>query len=161
MKPLQQSSTTLDASRMPWLGYSGRALAWFVLLLAVEVYIALAVRDDFVRPYGGDFLAVIWVHAGLRVLLARASARCLALGAFMLGAGVELLQWFGVSTRLGFDQFVALRILLGSAAEWSDILAYALGALVVWVVDERTALLRRRSVPFAQRQGFSADGARN
>ena len=40
----------------------------FVLLLTVEILIALFVRDDFIRPYGGDILVTVLICAAVRIL---------------------------------------------------------------------------------------------
>ena len=45
--------------------HRGYALA-AVILFAIEVVIALYVRDRFVRPHLGDTLAVLLVYCGLR-----------------------------------------------------------------------------------------------
>jgi hypothetical protein len=119
-----------------------KALGWVVVLFAVEVLIALFLRDRLVRPYGGDFLAVILVYAGLRVVCLRSSSRVLAAWSFTIGAMVELIQAIGVPSQLGLARHPILSVVVGSFFDWSDLLAYALGVIVVATIDERTTLLR-------------------
>jgi len=104
-----------------------------VLLLAVEVVIALFVRDRFVRPYLGDVLAVMLVYCGLRAVL---SLRVLpaALLAFAIGAVIEFGQAIHVLDLLGVHDRVA-RVVLGGSFEWLDFVAYAAGAVAVLAIE--------------------------
>ena len=103
----------------------------FLLLLMVEVLIALFVRDDFVRPYLGDVLAVIGVYCGGRILFPQ---RIRWLSAVVTGFAlcVELLQLTDLSALSGEGSFLA--ILLGSTFDPHDILCYIAGgtATAVW-----------------------------
>ena len=45
------------------LGY----LAAFCVIFAIEVCIALFVRDSFIRPYGGDLLVTVLICCFLRI----------------------------------------------------------------------------------------------
>jgi len=103
------------------------------LLLAVEVVIALFVRDRFVRPYLGDVLAVMLVYCGLRAVL---PLRVLpaALLAFAIGAMIEFGQAIHVLDLLGVHDRVA-RVVLGGSFEWLDFVAYAAGAVAVLVIE--------------------------
>jgi len=38
-----------------------------VFLFIVELYIGFFVQDDFIRPYGGDFLVVILIYAAFSI----------------------------------------------------------------------------------------------
>jgi len=113
----------------------GYLIAFFVLL-AIEICIALFVRDNFVRPYVGDMLVTV-----LLCCLARAAAPKVspALPVFLFAAAVEGLQWLGLTEMLGL-QDTALGIILGSTFDWRDILCYGLGCLLFAGVE----LLRKR-----------------
>ena len=52
---------------MPLTFRPAYAFATLIIFL-IEVLIALYVRDAFVRPFGGDILAVILVYTGLRAV---------------------------------------------------------------------------------------------
>jgi hypothetical protein len=105
------------------------------LLLAVEVAIALFVRDRFVRPYLGDVLAVILVYCGLRAVLPLRPAGA-AIAAFAIGAVIEFGQGIHVLDLLGVTNPV-IRVVLGTGFEWLDFLAYAAGAVIALLVDQR------------------------
>lgn len=112
--------------------YAGLA----ALLFAVEVAIALFVRDSFVRPYLGDTLAVMLVYCGLRAVLPWRPPPA-ALAAFGIGALIEFCQAIRVLDLLGVHSPVA-RIILGGSFEWLDFVAYAAGALLA-LAGERVA----------------------
>ena len=110
----------------------------------MEVYIALFVRDAWVRPYGGDLLAVVWVYCLLRSALTLRSTT-LALAAFAVGAGVEVAQYLEVPRLLGLSRHPVLSVIAGTTFQWGDLLAYALGAALAYGLDEGTSLLRCRT----------------
>ncbi len=112
-----------------------RRLIWaaaFILLLSVEVCIALFVRDDFVRPYLGDVLAVVTVYCGARIVFPQ-RFRWLSAAVLLLAAGVELLQLTELSSLFGEGSFMA--ILLGSVFDPKDLLCYFIGGLLCFALD--------------------------
>lgn len=111
----------------------------FVLLLTVEILIALFVRDDFIRPYGGDILVTVLICAAVRILFPT-GIRFLPLWVFLFAAGVEIGQYFDFVTLLGLGNIAFFRILLGSTFSFEDLLCYAAGC-VLFLLGEK--LLRR------------------
>ena len=111
----------------------------FVLLLTVEILIALFVRDDFIRPYGGDILVTVLICAAVRILFPT-GIRLLPLWVFLFAAGVEIGQYFDFVTLLGLGNIAFFRILLGSTFSFADLLCYAAGC-VLFLLGEK--LLRR------------------
>ena len=111
----------------------------FVLLLTVEILIALFVRDDFIRPYGGDILVTVLICAAVRILFPT-GVRLLPLWVFLFAAGVEIGQYFDFVTLLGFGDITFFRILLGSTFSVADLICYAAGC-VLFLLGEK--LLRR------------------
>jgi len=103
-------------------------------LLAVEILIALAVHDGFVRPFLGDTLAVILVYlllrAATRLAVATAAAAAVAVG-FL----VELGQYVGLLHRLGLAANPVARIVLGTGFDPKDFLAYLAGGLAVLAAE--------------------------
>ena len=82
----------------------------FVILLAVEVFIALFVNDSFVRPYVGDVLVVGVICAFLRIFIPD-KIRILPLLTSAFAAGVELLQYFDFVSLIGLsdNRFFSIR----------------------------------------------------
>ena len=111
-------------------GYAVLALAVF----AIEVVIALYVRDRFVRPYLGDVLAVVLVYLGLRAVT-RLRVTAAAICALAIAVLVEFGQLFGFVDRIGLGQNRVARIVFGTGFDPHDLLAYAAGALIVVAIE--------------------------
>lgn len=115
---------------------------WLALgLLLTEILIALWVRDGVVRPYGGDFLATIFVYCLLRGV-ARARVGPALTAALLLSYLIEGLQYLEVLSRLGWQHSRVLRVVLGSHFAWGDMLAYTLGAAAVLAIERLVAEVR-------------------
>jgi Protein of unknown function (DUF2809) len=110
--------------------YALAALAIF----AIEVVIALFVRDAFVRPYVGDLLAVILVYAALRAAtpLNLASA---VVATLSIALTIEIAQAFDLLGKLGLGGNEVAQIVLGGAFDVLDVLAYACGVVLIFVTE--------------------------
>lgn len=116
--------------------FNPRYFIYTVLLFAIEVLIALFVHDQFIRPYIGDFLVVILIYCFVKSFL-NTPVLPTALGVLVFAYTVELLQYFRIVEVLGLQHSRAARIIIGSAFEWQDMLAYTLGILAVVFVENR------------------------
>lgn len=105
-----------------------------IILLAMEVLIALFVHDQFVRPYIGDVLVVVVIYAFVRIWIPE-SVRLLPLYVFLFAAGVEILQYFNIVELLGVQDNVFLRTIIGTSFDVKDILCYAAGCVLIWLVS--------------------------
>lgn len=109
--------------------------AWAVVaLLAVEIAIALFVRDRIVRPYVGDTLAVILVHCFFRAVTAWRPLPC-ALAAMAVATVIEFGQLAGVLHWIGLGENRIARTVLGSGFEAMDFVAYGAGAAIAVAVE--------------------------
>ena len=102
----------------------------FILILAIEVYIALFVHDAFVRPYVGDALVVVVIYFFVRIFVTE-SCRLLPLYIFVFAVGVEVLQYFRIVERMGLEGNIFLRTLIGTSFDWMDILCYGIGCMLL------------------------------
>lgn len=109
-----------------------------ILLFAIEVLIALFVRDDFIRPYVGDVLAIGLVYATLRALTPLSFPQALAL-TLAIALVIELAQAFGLLGALGLADNELARIVLGGVFDWHDLAAYAAGGAIIAALETRTA----------------------
>ncbi len=105
-------------------------------LFLVEVAIALLFDDAFVRPYLGDVLVVPLVQFSVAALLP-IRPRPLAVGAFAFACAVELAQYFRLVEVLGLQHLAVARTVLGTVASAGDVVAYAAGAALGWLVHAR------------------------
>jgi Protein of unknown function (DUF2809) len=103
-------------------------------LLAVEILIALFVRDAFVRPYVGDMLAVALVYAVLRAMTPMRLAWALA-ATLVIAFAVEFAQLFGLLGVLGLVDNQLARTVLGGVFDPMDLAAYASGGLLILLVE--------------------------
>lgn len=118
---------------MEFIFHRGYALATLIIFL-IEVVIALFVRDAFIRPYGGDILAVILVYLGFRAVtnLNINKAVGAALG---VAFAVELAQALNLITTLGLADNKLASVVLGTSFAWGDIAAYIAGAIAVLLIE--------------------------
>ena len=101
----------------------------FLLLLSVEVFIALFVRDAFIRPYGGDILVTVLICCLVRIFFLE-KIKLLPLWVFLFAAAVEVGQYFDYVTLLGLGDIEFFRILLGTSFSAADIVCYGIGCLL-------------------------------
>jgi hypothetical protein len=105
-----------------------------VLLFAVEVFIGARMHDAIIRPYGGDYLCVIWLYCLVRTFV-NWPVWQVAVGVLIFAYAIETTQYFGLADRLGFRGPSLMRTLLGSYFTWTDILCYTLGILTVITME--------------------------
>lgn len=110
----------------------------FAALLAAEIYIALFVRDTFVRPYLGDVLVIVLLYCLARGPLGLRGRR-LVPAVTAVGAAAECLQYFRLADRLGLAEGSVLRVILGSTFDWTDLLCYLSGGALLAVWEMLTA----------------------
>lgn len=126
-----------------WKTRAWYALAFFIIL-AVEVCIALFIRDDFIRPYGGDILVTVLLCCFARIFFPD-KIRLLPVWIFLFAAAVEIGQYFDFVTLLGLGGSTFFRILLGSTFSWGDLICYGAGCGLFWIAERR---LRRQEVSY-------------
>jgi hypothetical protein len=116
--------------------FNKKYLILTIILFVIEVLIAVFVRDAFVRPYVGDYLVVILIYCAVRTVL-NASVWKVALGVLLFSFLIETLQYFHIVNRLGLENNVVARTVIGYGFEWEDILAYTLGIVTVLVFENK------------------------
>ena len=102
----------------------------FAGLLAIEVAIALYVRDRFVRPFIGDALVVVLIYCAVGAVV-DLRPRVAVAGVLVFACGVEVAQWLGLAQRLPLEHLPALRVALGTHFDPLDFVAYGAGAIAV------------------------------
>lgn len=104
-----------------------------ILLLLTEILIAVFLHDDFIRPFFGDFLAVIFVYSGLRIFSKKTFAT--AVMSLIIACIIEALQYLKFLELTGLINYKVLAIVLGNSFSWLDILAYFLGFVAVLIAE--------------------------
>jgi hypothetical protein len=109
-------------------------LAVAIVLFAIEVLIALFVRDNFVRPYVGDALAVALVYAGLRAVTPLGVNAALAM-TLAIAFAIEVAQALELLAALGLGDNAVARVVFGGTFDWADIAAYTAGAAIIALIE--------------------------
>ena len=105
-----------------------------ILFFVTEVLIALYVKDNFVRPYVGDYLVVMLIYCAVRTFI-KANPVKVAIAVLLFAYLVEVLQYFRIVDRLGLSGNPVAKTVIGYGFEWWDILAYTLGVLTILLVE--------------------------
>ncbi|MEA5476807.1 DUF2809 domain-containing protein [Pseudanabaena galeata UHCC 0370] len=107
-----------------------------VLLFLIEVYIAIFIKDQFIRPFIGDVLVVILIYCFVKSFW-KVSAKVTAISVFGFACAIEGLQYLNFVDRLGLSQNKLVATILGTTFDWKDIFAYALGTAIILVWESR------------------------
>ena len=124
------------------IGYSIITILFFLM----ELFIALFVRDSFIRPYVGDMLVVVLIYTFLRIIFPE-KPRLLPLYVFLFAAGVEVLQGIRIVELLGLQNNRFFSVLIGTTFDWKDIACYGAGCALcdlweIWLWKKATSVLR-------------------
>ena len=127
--------------RPPLRFHKGYASAT-AILLAVEIVIALFIRDRFVRPFLGDVLAVALVYCAFSAVLDLRPLHAAVL-AFAVGAVIEFAQYLQVLRLVGLEGNAIARTVLGNGFDPRDFLAYLAGAIGVLAIEAALGRAKR------------------
>lgn len=116
-----------------------------VLLFLIELFIALYIHDDFIRPYFGDFLVVILLYCFMRAVFNFSVLRT-AMLVLIFSYLIETLQYFKFVEILNLQEYKIARVVIGTSFVWVDLLAYTLGIIFVLLL-EKMVQKKRQSHP--------------
>lgn len=105
-----------------------------MLLLFVEILIAAFVQDEIVRPYGGDYLVVIFLYCLFRSFLKTSVTKAVAV-VFSFSILIEVLQYLRFINFLELQENRWASTILGNHFEFLDMLVYGLSALTILVLE--------------------------
>lgn len=107
-----------------------------ILIFLVEVVIATVLKDNFfIRAYLGDVIVVMLLYAFVKIFFIINETK-LILGIFAFSCLVEFAQFFNIAEKLGFQPGSLMYIVIGNSFSWIDILCYAVGCLILYVVTK-------------------------
>jgi hypothetical protein len=109
-----------------------------LLLLSVELFIALFVHDNLIRPYIGDLLVVILIYCFIKSFF-NLPTLTTAISVLLFSFLVEALQYFKIVYLLGLQNSKIARIIIGTSFAWQDIIAYIVGIIIVILVEKNTS----------------------
>lgn len=114
----------------------------FLLLFFTEVYIALYVHDDFVRPYIGDVLVTALICCFCRMFIPK-GLNPLPLYVLIFSFLVETAQYLNVVKLLGLQNNALACIVIGTSFSHIDLICYAAGCLLFWAAEKAVILLSK------------------
>lgn len=106
-----------------------------VILFFAEVVIAAFVNDAVIRPYGGDFLVVIFLYCLLKSFF-NIPVKNGIFGVLFFTFAVEASQYFGLLSLLNLQDNKIASVVLGNYFEWLDIFIYLLAALSIYSAEK-------------------------
>lgn len=106
----------------------------FIIIFITEILIALFVRDDFIRPYGGDILVTVLICCFVRIFFPR-KIRLLPFWVFLFATSVEIGQYYNFVSLLGLGNITFFRVLLGSTFSVADLICYAIGCILFFIYE--------------------------
>lgn len=105
-----------------------------LVLLSTEICIAAFLTEGFIRHTFGDFLVVILIYCGLRSFL-NLKPLYLAIGVLSFAFLIEFLQKYNLLEYLGLSHNQLAIVVLGSTFEITDLIAYILGVITIFLID--------------------------
>ena len=117
--------------------------ALFVIIFLIELYIALYVHDDFVRPYIGDVFVTALICCFCRIFFPK-GIRLLPVYVMIFATAVETAQYFNVVTLLGLQDNALACTLIGTSFSHIDLVCYAVGCALFWAPEAAVLHLANR-----------------
>jgi len=111
------------------------------ILFVVGAFIAFYMHDAFIRPYGGDFLVVIFLYCLIKSLF-NIPVMTAACGVLLFAYVVEITQYFNLISLLDWEHSRLANLVLGNSFSMTDILLYTLGALLIIVTESIRSNMR-------------------
>lgn len=120
---------------MKHLQFNLRYFLLMLFVLFIEIAIALFVRDNFVRPYVGDIIAIWFVYYFLRAFL-KIKPIYLAIFTLIFSFIIEIGQYFKLIHLIGLEKYQWVKIVFGTSFSWLDLLCYIIGFLFLFLLDK-------------------------
>ncbi|WP_047545137.1 DUF2809 domain-containing protein [Psychroserpens sp. Hel_I_66] len=111
-----------------------------LLLFSTEICIAAFLTEGFIRHTFGDYLATMLLYCAIRSFV-KAKPIYVALAVLLFSFGIEFLQLFNLLDHLNLRHNNLAVIISGSTFSVSDLVAYSLGTLTIFLIDIKTKTL--------------------
>lgn len=103
-----------------------------IVLFCIETLIALFVHDNFVRPFVGDIIVVVLLYTFMKIFPINKDVPLIG-GIFLFAVFVEFLQYIKIVELLGLSSNKIASTVIGTSFDWKDILAYGIGAALLFL----------------------------
>nr|WP_321236233.1 DUF2809 domain-containing protein [uncultured Psychroserpens sp.] len=108
-------------------------------LLSAEICIAAFLTEGFIRHTFGDFLVVILMYCMIKSIL-KVRSIYIAIAVLAFAFLIEFLQLFQLLQYLNLQENKLAIIILGSTFEITDLIAYTLGIITIYLIDTKTSI---------------------
>ena len=105
-----------------------------LIIFLIEVFIALYIKDQIIRPFVGDILVVILIYYFIKAFI-KTKAIYIAIFTLIFSFLVEILQYFKFVELIGLGNNKAARIIIGTSFSWIDLVCYFVGFIVLFFID--------------------------
>lgn len=102
----------------------------FILIFIIEVCIAIYIKDNFIRPYFGDYLVIFLVYY-FAISFINTNKNKIALGVLIFAFVVEIIQYFQILSYFNLEKNRILRVVAGNTFSFEDLLIYTLAFLTI------------------------------
>lgn len=102
----------------------------FISIFIIEVCIAIFIKDNFIRPYFGDYLVIFLVYFFVLSFI-EADINKIAKATLRFAFLVEVIQAFNILERLNLEKNKFLKIVLGNTFSFEDLFIYWLAYLTI------------------------------
>lgn len=102
----------------------------FLTIFCLEVLIALFIKDNFIRPYFGDYLVIFLVYYFILSFL-NANKNKIAFGVLVFAFFVEIIQYFQILSYFDLEKNKILRIVAGTTFSFEDLIIYTMAFLTI------------------------------
>ena len=106
----------------------------FAALMLTEILIAAFVKGGFVRSYLGDVFITLLICFFVQALFKK-RIKFLPLYVFIFSVIVEVCQYFDLVKLLGLENYRLISVWFGRSFSFYDIICYAVGCALFFVVD--------------------------
>lgn len=119
----------------------------FISIFIVEVIIAIYIKDNFIRPYFGDYLVIFLVYF-FSLSFINADKNKIALSVLVFAFTIEIIQYFQVLSYFNLEKNRILRIVAGNTFSFEDLIIYTLAFLTIILFNryDTKSLSDRKSV---------------
>ncbi len=105
-------------------------------MFLIEAFIGLYITDNFIRPYIGDVIVVFFVFYALKTIINTTNLK-LAITSLLIAYLVEWSQHLQLISRLGLQNKLWAKLILGTSFSWTDILCYTVGFLIILFIHRK------------------------
>ena len=118
----------------------------FISIFIIEVFIALYIKDNFIRPYFGDYLVIFLVYYFLLSFI-KADKNKIALSVLIFAFTVEIIQYFQVLSYFNLEKNRILRIVAGNTFSFEDLIIYTFAFFTIIIFNryDKKTLSDRKS----------------